>query len=92
MPRTRLTAKYCEPQRPPVDWLRAAIMERAAVYGYDLQKLAAIGGCSYSSMRQWWRRSPWQWPQQLRDRICKEFGLQPLQGVAGMPNFEEGKQ
>lgn len=86
MPRTKLTAKYCEPERPPIDWLRAAILEREAVLGYDLKRLATIGGISYDSMKQWHRRSPWDWPPQLRDRICRELGVQPLRGVAGMPD------
>ena len=91
MPRTRLTAKYCEPKWPPIDWLRAAILERQAVLGYDLKKLAAVGGVSYDSMRSWIRRSPWDWPASLRDKICRELGVQPVRGVAGMPMQTEGQ-
>ena len=90
MPRTLLTTKYSEPKRPPIDWLRAAILERQAVYGYNLQKLADIGGCSYTMMRTWIRRSPWEWPKDLRNRICKEFGLIPFCSVLGAPEDING--
>lgn len=83
MPRTKLTAKYCE--RPPIDWLRAAVLERQAVYGYDLKKLAAIGGISYDSMRHYIRVSPWDWPEAVRTKICSELGVKPVRGVEGMP-------
>lgn len=85
MPRTKLTAKYCEPKRPPIDWLRAAILERQAVLGYDLKKLAVVGGISYDYMRRLIRISPWSWPAGVRGRICEELGLKPVMGVAGMP-------
>ena len=85
MPRTKLTAKYCEPQRPPIDWLRACVLERSAVLGYSLKQLAAVGGISYDSMRHYIRVSPWDWPASLRDKICRELGVQPIRGVAGMP-------
>lgn len=87
MPRTKLAAKYSEPKWPPIDVLRACVLERIAVRDLDLKALAEIGGVSYASMRQWIRRSPWEWPPQLRERICRELGIVPKRGVAGI-NFE----
>lgn len=88
MPKTKLTAKYSKPA-PPIDWLRAAILERSAVLGYDLKALAAAGGVSYDSMRHYIRTSPWSWPEQLRTKICKLLGVTPVRGVAGMPLQQE---
>lgn len=84
MPRTKLTEKYC-PKPPPIDWLRAAILERQAVMGYDLKRLAGVGGISYDYMRKLITVSPWEWPSDVREKICKEFGVKPVRGVEGMP-------
>ena len=85
MPRTKLTAKYCEPKHPPIDWTRAAILERQAVLGYDLKRLAAVGGISYDYMRRLIRISPWEWPAGVRDRICDELGVKLVVSVEGLP-------
>ena len=51
MPRTKLSKRFNP--TPPIDWLRAAVLERQAVLGYDLKKLSTIGGVSYDSMRHY---------------------------------------
>lgn len=84
MPKTRLTEKY-SPKPPPIDWLRAAILERQAVLGFDLKKLAAVGGISYDYMRKLIRVSPWDWPSPVREKICKALGVKAIRGVEGMP-------
>lgn len=89
MPRTRLTTKYSEPKRPPVDWLRAVVYERSAVLGYDLKRLAAVGGVSYDSMRKLNRVSPWDWPYPVREKICRELGVKPIRSVEGAPKEDE---
>lgn len=86
MPRTKLTEKYC--RNPPIDWVRAAVLERQAVLGYDLKKLSAVGGISYDYMRRLIRVSPWEWPVGVRCRICDELGLKLIMGVEGMPKEE----
>ena len=83
MPRTKLSKRFNP--TPPIDWLRAAVLERQAVLGYDLKKLSTIGGVSYDSMRHYIRVSPWDWPAPLREIVCKELGITPVRGVAGMP-------
>lgn len=83
MPRTKLTEKYC--QNPPIDWLRAAVLERQAVLGYDLKRLAVVGGISYEYMRKLIRTSPWEWPTPVREKICRQLGIVMVRGVAGMP-------
>lgn len=84
MPRTKLAEKY-GPQAPPIDWLRAAILERQDVLGYNLKDLAEVGGCSYDYFRKLIHVSPWDWPKPVRDRVCKALNLKPICGVEGMP-------
>lgn len=85
MPRTKLSAKYCTPATPPVDWLRAVVLERKDVLGYDLKRLAKIGGVSYDYFRKLIRMSPWDWPTPVRERVCRELGIKCVRGVEGMP-------
>lgn len=84
MPRTKLGDKYA-PKYPPIDWLRAAVLERQAVLGFDLKKLAVVGGISYEYMRKLIRISPWDWPTPVREKICKALGVKAVRGVEGMP-------
>ena len=74
MPKTNL-ARYSPQKAPPVDWLWAAVLERKKVYGYDLKTMAKIAGISYELMRRYFIKSPWDWPRDVRERICKEFGI-----------------
>ena len=74
MPRTKLCEKYA-PKPPPIDWLWAAVLERKARNRISLKDLAAIGGVSYGTMRQYARESPWDWPRELRENVVKGLGL-----------------
>lgn len=74
MPRTKLEDAFVQ-KPPPIDWLHAAILERAAVLGYSRKRLAEVGGVSYDTMRHCINRSPWEWKRELRERVCKELGV-----------------
>ncbi len=87
MPRTKLQDKIT-PKAPPIDWLRAAVMERSAVMGYNLKQLAEVGGISYDYMRKLSRVSPWDWPRPVRENVCRALGVKTLCGVEGMPREE----
>ena len=50
-------------------------LNRWDVYGLDLNQMAELGGTSYSLMRRYIRRSPWTWPESVRENLCKELGL-----------------
>lgn len=89
MPRTKLGEAIKQNSTPPIDWLRAAVLERQAVLGYDLKQLAVVGGISYDSMRKLIRVSPWDWPAPVREKVCRKLGVTPVRGVAGMPLQEE---
>lgn len=83
MPRTKLSDMYAH-KAPPVDVLRAYMLERQAVMGYTLKQLAEIGGISYSYMRKLAGTSPWDWPKPVREKVCKALGLKPIYGVEGV--------
>ena len=73
MPKTK--RKYSTSNAPTIDWLWAAVLERQKVYGYDLKEMAVIAGVEYGHMRQLWRKSPWEWKKEPRDRVCRHFGI-----------------
>lgn len=86
MPKTKLQAKFCPD--PPIDWLRAACLERRVALGYNLTELSKVAGVSYDYMRHLWAKSPWDWPAGVRGRICTKLGIKPIQGVEGSPLWE----
>ena len=47
----------------------------------DLQELAKVAGVSYTMMRQYIRKSPWEWPRAVRERILSEFNIQVEMGI-----------
>ena len=75
MPRTRLSDKYSAPKEPPIDWLKAAILERISAKGYTLKTLAAAAGVSYEYMRKLMTMPPMEWPYHYRDEVCKALGI-----------------
>ena len=74
MPRTKLGDAFA-PKDPPIDWLLAAVLERMKIKHIGLQRLAELACVSYSSMRQYLMRSPWSWPMDVRERVCKSLGI-----------------
>lgn len=88
MPKSKLADMISEKRReaPPIDWLMAAILERKMVYKVDLKQMAEIAGVSYESMRRMITISPWEWSADARTRVCKEFGLKPIQTVQPAPD------
>lgn len=89
MPKTKL-ADYISAQKrrdaPPIDWLWAAILERKMVLKIDLKQMAEIAGVSYETMRRYIGQSPWEWSADARTRVCKGFGLKPIQTVQPAPD------
>lgn len=71
----KVNQKYSPHKAPPIDWLRAAILERQKVYGYDLKKMAKIAGVEYGTMRSMMRKSPWEWSKVTRENVCHHFDL-----------------
>ena len=77
MPKT-IFDKFSKSQPPPIDWLWACILERKMQRKLSLQDIAKMAEVSYSAMRGYIRESPWAWPKEVRDRICKELGVKVI--------------
>ena len=93
MPRVNL-AKNLLKDAPPIDWMRAAILERIDVLGYDLKTLSKIAEVDYGTFRHYIRKSPWEWPNEVRNRVCDVLGLIPVQTVQTAPleDYRKGKR
>ena len=78
-------------QAPPIDWLWAAILERKMRYHVDLKHLAQVAGVAYDTMRHYITISPWEWTEDARNRVCREFGLTPVKTVRVDPPREWGE-
>ena len=88
VPKSKLADSARKVSDPPIDWLRAAILERSAVLHYDLKTLAKVAHVDYGTFRKYIRKSPWEWPDDVRDRVCKELGIMPVRTVKGGPEGE----
>lgn len=87
MPRVNLAKRT----PPPIDWTLAAILERKTAYGYDLHKMAEVGGCGYDYMRRLIRMPTEQWPYNILRRVLGEFGIKLQINVGGTSPVEEKK-
>ena len=71
----KVKRKFQTSSPPPFDYLWGLVLERQKTYGYNLQEMANIAGISYEQMRQYINKSPWEWKKDVRDRVCKYFGI-----------------
>ena len=88
MPKTKLGEKY-SPKPPKIDWLWAAVLERKMVMRYDLKDMAAIAGVNYNAMRHLITKSPWDWPNDIRNKVVDKLGIKIVQSVDGAPDMED---
>lgn len=77
MPKTRIE-KYAE---APIDWLWAAILYRMTVTKKTRHDLAKAANISYDYMRVLMTRSPWEWPDDVRESVCKYLKVRATRGV-----------
>ena len=72
MPRTR----FDRPRYPPINQLRAAILERKFVSGMSWEDLGASAGISGASMRKLaTTKAPEEWPQKVRNAILRKLDI-----------------
>lgn len=90
MPRTKLGEKFA-PKDPPIDWLKAAILERIQVKGYNLKILATRIDVSYEYLRTLMGRPPMEWPHNYRDAVCRELGIRYQIRIEGQPQELPGQ-
>lgn len=61
---------------PPINKLRAFILERELVLGYSHKDLADIAHINYGYMRKLLSRvDPWEWPSDVRLNVCNALGI-----------------
>ena len=82
MPRSKFD-KFSKTVAPPIDWLWAAVLERAMVLHMSRKDLADLAGVSYETMRDYIRKSPWDWPTDVRERLCKALGIEIKRTIEG---------
>lgn len=78
MPRTHLTAKYCEPQLPEPDILKAFILERMGLKGHKVnyEQLAEKMDMSTPNLRLLMsEKHTEEWKPEQHKAACKALGL-----------------
>ena len=81
MPRSRFE-KHLSPV-PKIDWAMAAVLERAMVLHLSRKDLAQMACVSYETMRDYIRKSPWDWPVDVRERLFKSLGIEIKRTIEG---------
>ena len=80
MPKT----KFDKPKYPPINNLRAAILERKFVSGLGWKELADSGGISESAMRKLASsKPPEEWPARVRNGVCRLLDIKVTVVVTG---------
>ena len=80
MPRTNLD----KPKFPPINNLRAAILERKFVGGYSWEEIAKSANISYGTMRTLVSKlPPEEWPTDVRRSVCRFLQIRVTQTVVG---------
>lgn len=85
MPRTRFDA--LARKDPPIDWVKAAVLERMDAKKMTLKDLSAAVGISYPNMLVLMRKSPSDWKRQQRESVCRALGIETVLAVVGQPNL-----
>ena len=80
MPRTR----FDKPRYPPINNLRAAILERKFVSGLGWGDLGAAAGISADAMRKLANtKAPDEWPLSVRNAVCRLLDIKVTITVTG---------
>ena len=86
MPRTRFD-NLNKPKDPPIDWVKAAMLERMDAKHMQLKELSAATGICYETLRWLMRRSPMDWKREQREGVCRALGIETVLTVVGQPNI-----
>lgn len=66
---------------PPIDWLKAAILERMAVNGYTREDVSTLAGISAGTFRAMMAKPPVEWDHRQRSAVLSALHLR----IAEMP-------
>ena len=80
MPYTKLD----KPRYPPINNLRAAILERKFVSGLSWDDLGRAGGITATAMRKLaTTKAPEEWPEKVRKGVCRLLDVRYSTTVVG---------
>ena len=80
MPRTKLD----KPKYPPINNLRAAILERKFVSGLSWAEIGEAAGMSESAMQKLAKtKAPEEWPLKVRNAVCRLLDIRVTITVTG---------
>lgn len=85
MPRTRFDNIAKRAQEPPIDWLKAAILERIDQRNITKAELAQQAGIGYANFLVLMRKSPMDWRREQRESVCRVLGIETVLTVVGQP-------
>ena len=84
MPRTR----FDTPKYPPIDKLKACLLERKLVMGLDYCDLADAASISNDYMRKLMsKKHTDDWPTDIKKAVCRKCGL-TVKTVVGVTEWE----
>ena len=66
---------------PPIDWLKAAILERMSVLGLNREDVSTLSGISPGTFRGMMNRPPVEWDHHQRRAVLSALHLR----IADMP-------
>ena len=76
--------KLDKPRYPPINNLRAAILERKFVSGLSWEDLGSAGGISATAMRKLaTTKAPQEWPEKVRTGVCRLLDVRVSTTVMG---------
>ena len=86
MPKTG-EKKKIEPTYPPINWLRAAMIDRKNQLKMSWDDIGEAVGTTGGALRQlmYSTPDPWDWPQYTRQKVCRVLGVETRQYVVGSP-------
>lgn len=58
-----------------IDWLKAAILERADAHGFSQQDVADLAGISRTTLNDLMQRSPVEWKPEHRKKVLSALGI-----------------
>ena len=80
MPRT----KFDKPRYPPINQIRAAVLERKFISGMTWEDLGKAAGISGAAMRKLASsKPPEEWPVKVRNGVCRLLDIKVTVIVTG---------